>query len=98
MADLCCVPVPIKKRAELAHALLAASTFSFTPRKPKMRTLKRRLHTLKAGAAPSLSGWRNAHLLNKTDRPYGYQAILGFAASSPLAAGLLKQQSFRAPA
>eukprot|EP00972_Heterocapsa_arctica_P022086 3248805-Heterocapsa_arctica.AAC.1 len=48
-------------------------------RKPTRRMLRRRLVTLRAGAAPGPSGWRNAHILAAMDLPGGADAILGFA-------------------
>jgi hypothetical protein len=80
MAALCCVPVPPEEPELFAQELLAASTAPCTPCKPKLRTLKRRLHTLKARAAPGPSGWLSARIQKIADRPYGHQAILGFCA------------------
>ena len=68
MAALCCVPVPAEEPGRSARELEAANAAEPALCKPKLRTLKRRLHTLKAGAAPERSGWRSAHLLEIADR------------------------------
>eukprot|EP00969_Alexandrium_andersonii_P111875 4941210-Alexandrium_andersonii.AAC.1 len=44
----------------------------------RKRELRRKLCTLRSGAAPGPSGWRNAHILHLASVPDGPEALLGF--------------------
>ena len=62
IAALACVPVDEGEAAALQEELAAADAMRVVARKPTRRMLRRRMVTLRAGAAPGPSGWRNSHI------------------------------------
>eukprot|EP00972_Heterocapsa_arctica_P057140 8431670-Heterocapsa_arctica.AAC.1 len=79
IAALACVEVEEEEVAALQEELAIAKAMRIVSRKPTRRMLRRRMVTLRAGATPGPSGWRNAHILAAMDITGGADAILGFA-------------------
>ena len=83
VSALACVPVDASGEQCIREEL--AKTFSArdAARRPKRRTLRRRLATLRsaAAAAPGPNVWRNSRILRLFDFPGGPEALLAFAAA-----------------
>jgi len=77
IARLACVEVDDDEVR--ATALEATQEAGVRPRRVTRRTLRRRMFSLRAGASPGPSGWRNAYIIRLLQLPGGIEAVLGFA-------------------
>ena len=75
---LACVPIDDAEEEELMREIACASALSQPVSVPKIRTIKRRLHSLRSGAAHGPSGWRNSHILKIAALDNGLDALRGF--------------------
>ena len=87
MCALACAGIDEQERAAIAAQCEQIRATCAAPPRLKRRLLRRRLATLRAGAAPGPSGWRNSLILAVADCDGGVEALLGFA--DLVSAGLL---------
>ena len=80
VSALACVPIDASEEQRIREELAKAFSVRDAARRPKRRTLRRRLATLRSAAAPGPSGWRNSHILRLFDLPGGPEALVAFAA------------------
>ena len=72
---LTALPVDDQERAALREQLEAAYACVSEVPPIKVRTLRRKLRTIKRGAEPGPSGWRNATLVLVGERPQGCEVL-----------------------
>ena len=75
LAALTALPVDEQERQAFREQLDAALACAGDVPPIKVRTLRRKLRTLKRGAEPGPSGWRNAVIILVGERPHGCEVL-----------------------